>query len=779
MAKKLGLTLVMLFLLQGIACAGLINIYVASGSVSGSISPKGGYAATAKMYTLTASTNYTIDHVTKNGVTVSSSEIIGTGPTTWTYTVPLSSGSQTVYVYFKTTSPANPPVLIASAPVAVSAAVQQALLISGGTSTILYLQPGTKAKYKWSSTTASPAVTFSPISSSVTSPAFISTNFTAAAAGSYTATLTLTAPGATSSSTDVKVTVVPPGLLASNMCLSCHSGTIQADAYGSSLHAASTQGPTCAVCHNPSLTLQHPGYSITDTKANPGLFYVCVTCHTDGGLRPDLATFHAPIFTTTPNICVSCHNQHSLAVYPTALPVPHINSVSSGQYFYRDAAYSASYVTPRTQCSYCHGTPAVFQNSTSAAAKARADWSASGKGDVQSVVWMNSSSHNWHASGTVGVSPARSTNATTDCVRCHTSAGFTQYVMSNYSTLSPVGTVADKSAEPLTCNGCHNSNFTVRTTGLPLTAYYNYNSTATGQITLKFDKFYATDTYGNPPGPIDNAGSKACIPCHAGRESGSTIHAAARAGLNFSNVGFVNSHYMSAAGTMYRSTGYEYAGLNYGYLSGFENFEYQHPLIGTEYIKFLANDYVGGTNGPCVGCHMTSPNKHKFSVFSSANNGAVTKITSPICEICHAVGVPNAAPIRMTVADVNRYRSDYSAALDALQALLFTKGIVYTSTYPYFYTTGNAPYTNWESGDIVYIGKGSDVMGAAFNFNLLKREPGAYVHNSVYTKRLLYDAIDFLDDGILNNTVSDTIDGLAALSASQKHDAKACLVPRP
>jgi hypothetical protein len=48
-------------------------------------------------------------------------------------------------------------------------------------------------------------------------------------------------------------------------------------------------------------------------------------------------------------------------------------------------------------------------------------------------------------------------------------------------------------------------------------------------------------------------------------------------------------------------------------------------------------------------------------------------------------------------------------------------------------------------------------MGAAFNYNLLLHEPGAYVHNLQYTRKLIYDSIDFLDDGLLNGSVESTL----------------------
>ena len=59
-------------------------------------------------------------------------------------------------------------------------------------------------------------------------------------------------------------------------------------------------------------------------------------------------------------------------------------------------------------------------------------------------------------------------------------------------------------------------------------------------------------------------------------------------------------------------------------------------------------------------------------------------------------------------------------------------------------------------------------MGAAFNLNLLEHDPGGYVHNRIYAKRLLYDAIDWADDNLLNYSVGATlntvvIDGTAPI----------------
>jgi hypothetical protein len=57
-------------------------------------------------------------------------------------------------------------------------------------------------------------------------------------------------------------------------------------------------------------------------------------------------------------------------------------------------------------------------------------------------------------------------------------------------------------------------------------------------------------------------------------------------------------------------------------------------------------------------------------------------------------------------------------------------------------------------------------MGACFNINLLTKEPAAYVHARTYVRRLLYDTIDFLDDGTINLTVGATAQAQSAVVGS-------------
>jgi hypothetical protein len=758
MIKKFILVALMLLLTPALACAGLIAAYVASGGSTGSISPPGSiYASSAKTLTLTADSGYTLNFITNNGVPVPSSQISGSGP--WTYVVPLSSSVQTIYVYFKLAPVIPPTQLVASAPANVSVVLNTPQVISGQTSTISYLQPGTMAKFKWTSNPAAGAV-FSPISSSVTTPANVYTSFTATATGPFTATLTLTAPGATPSATNVSISVESPGAASSNYCLGCHSGGPEAVSYLGSPHASSANGPSCQSCHNPGLALPHPGYSLTDMTANPGLYYSCVTCHYPGSTivsswPPAGFAFHTAYNFT--NACTQCHDPHT-TLFNNNLPYPH----------FADSTTSAQFVNPNITCNNCHVS--AVDNSFNIYS-ANYQWALSGKGNPTSPAYV---ADQFQALGTSGASPATST--ANDCVRCHTTTGYINYVTSNFTNIAPFGPAAG-SREMIACSACHNptpfdATFDRRTVGIHTGgppsniqpyAFYGYSSGAYGKEIL-------TNVYSS------QGQSNLCIVCHTGRVSGQNIQDIATkvgpAGAFWSNVGFICSHYMASAALLFENAavwpiGYEYRA---GTSNPIGNFA--HPAIGD------------ATLGPCISCHMNgSVKKHLFTPVSTATNGTITAITSTTCFAanCHASG-------NFTASFLQAQKTGYQAALAVVAAQLAARGIYYNAGIaPYFFSDQafTIPTTNW----ILTINGtrfGSNVMGAAFNLMLLQSDGGAYTHNDWYTKRLLYDTLDFLDDGVENDSILTTLqnmcttpNNLSCVDATTLSNAESYLFPRP
>lgn len=325
-----------------------------------------------------------------------------------------------------------------------------------------------------------------------------------------------------------------------------------------------------------------------------------------------------------------------------------------------------------------------------------------------------------------------------DCQRCHTSTGFKNLANTPtaYSPVNNVFTATANQKEMLYCWACHTSNNgSLRNPGQfvqPPISATNLNTTYVFPAGRDFTVLPAT------------AGSNICINCHSGRETGEYVKALfLTLVVNTPNFGSFNSHYLAAGGILYRTAGYEYAGLDYNNVTYFA-----HDMIGVN-ATIAPNT---GTNGPCVGCHMGSSEGHSFvPTQRDSVTDLVTAITAQsVCNNCHTGAYPAMTPARLNLLD-----DEFEGSLVALGNRLMAKGIYYNkAAYPYFfkdnitYTSANA-FKNWGSTD--------GMIGAAFNLNLLTRQPGAYAHNNVYTRRLLFDSIDFVDDMAINNTTAATV----------------------
>lgn len=396
----------------------------------------------------------------------------------------------------------------------------------------------------------------------------------------------------------------------------------------------------------------------------------------------------------------------------------------------------------------------------------------SGRADVTVKPWME---YNWKGADRQA------------CQRCHTATGFSNYADSpaTYNQQNNTFAVAT-GKEMLYCWACHtNSVGELRSPGSYVSPRYvagtatvtNGSATVTGtgttwnssntpvgsllqisgdstinivktivsttQITLNAvyagasaagANYYVTP-YIVPTGrSIDpgTEGSTICVSCHSGRETGEFIrnYPVTLTGKNF---GTFNSHYLAAGGIMFRTIGYEFTGRDYS-----NDISFVHDTIGT-------TGGSDGDNGPCVGCHMKSDESHLFEVVEG-DLGAVTDIKSytNVCSGCHG----NKATL---ISTLNTRETQFNAALNALSAQLNARGIYYCTSYPYFKTAaacGGGFYTSWPN---------KDTLGAAFNYNVLKNMPAAYVHNREYVKKLIYDSIDFLDNSALDASVEATL----------------------
>ena len=479
-------------------------------------------------------------------------------------------------------------------------------------------------------------------------------------------------------------------------------------------------GAGCADCHEPPAS--HPAS--------------CSQCH---GVTP-AGTVHIVLNPDNEGKCAKCHD----ATKGYRLSRFDGEDVNTGRRHFSNM--SASFVSSRNvgRCRSCHNP-----HDTSSRMQQFREWSRSGKGDTTLKPWNN---YDFKTRGTSSPGATPATSFGDDCVRCHTTTGYIGYVSSGFSDIHPWGSTTDPTKEVLGCNACHddgtgNSYAYATRTVAPVTAYYNYSVSPAGQQIRQRASF---------PFP-DVTRSNICLACHVGREIGGIIRAAAPQ-INFSSASFINSHYLTAGATVFAISGFHFYPDNALYANP-ANF--LHDRIGVQNLNGT------GSSGPCVTCHIGASGEYRRHTFMPTDKSG--HLVSTACANCHAPGrVANAR--NMDDANLSQEKDGWEAALTVLAKLLKDRGYQYVERYPYFSAKNwQNPHNQGLSGGFGSalvpnagdLPAGALTLGAAFNFNLIRHDYGAFAHNSLYTRRLLYDSIDWIQDGELGNG----IDRISQLSA--------------
>jgi nitrate/TMAO reductase-like tetraheme cytochrome c subunit len=293
----------------------------------------------------------------------------------------------------------------------------------------------------------------------------------------------------------------------------------------------------------------------------------------------------------------------------------------------------------------------------------------------------------WDADGVV---PA-------DCVKCHQAQGLPQRIAEGVNTsMAP--------SNGLLCSTCH-------------TDYDEYARHEIAEVQFPSGaKVTMADTDSN-----------LCISCHQGRASAVTVDNAVK-GLEEDTVPeralrFSNIHYFAAGATLFGNEvqgAYQFAGLDYlgqfTHVPGFEN---------------------------CTSCHAT----HELSVQTDK------------CFTCHA-GVETMQEIRgpLSTADydgdgdtaegidgeIQTMSDAVYAAMQDYATTVIGKGILYDShAYPYFFedTNGDGVRNEEEPGFSSWTPR---LLKAAYNYQYVQKDPGAFVHNGKYVIQFLYDTLSSL-----------------------------------
>jgi hypothetical protein len=534
------------------------------------------------------------------------------------------------------------------------------------------------------------------------------------------------------------------------------------------------ESTACISCHqDPSWITPATGINVVtewnrsthNTQNGAG----CADCHDDGYMHPASCSKCHSVGSLAKNPtnnpdrdgkCAKCHD--STKGYSTNRAYDSITKNTLTEHFstptlaaYTSGKYNARYVTKNYEnsCRSCHNP-----HDTSSQMDKLRQWARSGKGDVTAPPWItyDFGRDPTRSTSTPGATPANSFGA--DCVRCHTATGYINFITpydNPSKSIGPAygGTSKTAGKEVLACNACHID--------------YSYTRRPVGQVTAYYNKSTASKMRIRIPVTYPDIGeSNICLNCHVGREIGQIIKELANpaktenklitpsGAYNFANAGFENSHYLTAGASIFKTSGFEFYSSNY-YI-----YPHGHDEIG------VANFNNTGTSGPCITCHM-KPGNHSFSPVTKDISGNITALTSTTCNnaLCHNGN--------MTAAKLESQTGLFNAAMQALNILLqgdvlpgnpnkYKRKYCYQSTSPYFYyvltdtltTSQVKDWLTYDSSNNAILNTGPNNMGAAFNYNLLTREPGAFAHNDIYAKRLIYDSISWLFDNDIRATTN-------------------------
>ncbi len=305
------------------------------------------------------------------------------------------------------------------------------------------------------------------------------------------------------------------------------------------------------------------------------------------------------------------------------------------------------------------------------------------------------------------------------CVKCHTATGLPTYIKDGGTTVvTSNGSTAITGLSPMpasngfACSTCHNEEawperYAVASVTFPSGKTVSYGGKdADG-------KFLADD-------------SNLCLQCHQGRESTTSMNNSLRGkelDVVDPGVRFKNIHYFAAGATVfggevlgaYQYEGKEYAGVN---------------LHAGENGEAKANKCAD-----CHDVHALEPNTES-------------------CETCHETADPSA----IRVSDVD-YDGDgdvtegIKGELDTLTEALYTAMQTYSAAnggeisynpaaYPYFFDVDGKGYATWTPR----------LVKAAFNYQYVQKDTGAFVHNPKYVIQILIDSIEDLGGDVSTYT---------------------------
>lgn len=285
------------------------------------------------------------------------------------------------------------------------------------------------------------------------------------------------------------------------------------------------------------------------------------------------------------------------------------------------------------------------------------------------------------------------------CAVCHSSRGAVDYMRGDMSTAGiidhpvPTGTAVD-------CTTCH-------------------TSAASELSTVPFPSGASVTDLGP---------SAVCTVCHQGRAATQTVERATAEledDVISDDLTFINIHYFATAASLF---GTEVQG----------GFEYPDKEYRGRFT------HVPNLNG-CVNCHQP----HTLEVELES------------CTSCHQ-GVESFADIRMSPIDfdgdgdtsegisnpINAMHEQLGQAIQVYATDVVGTAIVYDSgSYPYFFVDGDMDGAASADEAIFpnrYQSWTPRMLRAAYNYQVVAKDPAIYTHNPHYALQFLYDSLESL-----------------------------------
>jgi hypothetical protein len=543
-----------------------------------------------------------------------------------------------------------------------------------------------------------------------------------------------------------------------NNCAICHGASPKTRDWLESRHAnqdnqrPNTTAMECLVCHdqlNDGLRMEQ-AFGVLYPDVVDANVVSCESCHGGGSAHRGIGPIPFPI--PGPGQCGQCHGIEEALFHGPGQGLPATNRIINDTHFDNPATASTEegiegYVVNTADqrgCQVCHfdGHRLNLDRNLEWARSAHGgrilDAKDAATTDEERIAapvtsatgdaWLH---YNWDQ--TTG------TGNRASCQRCHTATGVanfltdsTAYDPANNDFSYLAGWTPETGSpqnEMLYCWGCH--------TGEGTSALRN-----PGELTLDFEFLEGPEQ--TPGGERtfvvlpDKGQSNVCGACHSGRGNDTSIRdsyaaAAARQDPPRSLSPRFAGHHAPTAGSLYAEvvhTGFEFAGRDYTP----EDFVHDDIEISG------ASPETG--DGPCVACHMAGAVDHTFEAVDRNGAGVITAIKNQtLCDTCHG-GAVNAAFL-------NTRKAGFEAARAVLNDYV-------RNTRPNYLDLEITAASGNLTTDILSLND----YGAFQNSTYMLEEPCIYVHNRIYARRLIFDSIDWLDNGELNGTIS--ISGPAA-----------------